>query len=89
MAKEYRKAKVFINWSQNDSSKTMVCVYSLRARERPVVSFPLSWKQLEGLAGQGDPEKLQVLPEEAVRRAEKEGDLLREMTVKKQRLPHL
>jgi bifunctional non-homologous end joining protein LigD len=41
MAKEYRKAKVFINWSQNDASKTMVCVYSLRARERPTVSFPL------------------------------------------------
>ena len=89
MAKEYRKAKVFINWSQNDSSKTMVCAYSLRAREKPVVSFPLSWKELEHLSGQGDPEKLQVLPEEAVRRAEKEGDLFREMTVKKQRLPHL
>ena len=40
MAKEYRKGKVFINWSQNDSSKTMVCVYSLRAREKPIVSFP-------------------------------------------------
>jgi len=89
MAKEYRKAKVFINWSQNDSSKTMVCVYSLRAREKPVVSFPLAWKELEELTGRGDPAKLEVLPEEAVKRAEKEGDLFREMTVKKQKLPHL
>jgi bifunctional non-homologous end joining protein LigD len=73
MAKEYRKAKVFINWSQNDSSKTMICVYSLRAREKPIVSFPLVWKELENLAGQDDPEKLQVMHSEAVSRAEKKG----------------
>jgi len=89
MAKEYRKAKVFINWSQNDSSKTMICVYSLRAREKPIVSFPLIWKELENLAGLGDPEKLQVMHSEAVSRAEKKGDLFQEVIVKKQKLPHL
>lgn len=89
MAKEYRRAKVFINWSQNDSSKTMICVYSLRAREKPIVSFPLAWKELENLAGQRDPEKLQVMHSEAVRRTGKKGDLFREMLVKKQKLPHL
>jgi bifunctional non-homologous end joining protein LigD len=89
MAKEYRKAKVFINWSQNDSSSTMICVYSLRARRKPYVSFPLAWRELENLAGQGDPEKLQVIHSEAVRRAEKQGDLFREVLVKKQQLPHL
>jgi len=89
MAKEYRKAKVFINWSQNDSSSTMICVYSLRARSKPYVSFPLAWRELENLAGQGDPEKLQVIHSEAVKRAEKQGDLFREVLVKKQQLPHL
>ena len=89
MAKEYRKAKVFINWSQNDSSSTMICVYSLRARGKPYVSFPLAWRELENLAGLGDPEKLQVIHSEAVRRAEKQGDLFREVLVKKQQLPHL
>jgi bifunctional non-homologous end joining protein LigD len=89
MAKKYRKAKVFINWSQNDSSKTMICVYSLRAREEPIVSFPLSWKELKDLAGLGDPEKLQVVHSEAVSRAEKQGDLFQEVLVKKQKLPHL
>jgi bifunctional non-homologous end joining protein LigD len=89
MAKEYRKGKVFINWSQNDAAKTMVCVYSLRAREKPIVSFPLSWSELERLAGQDDPGKLQVLHSEAVSRAEKQGDLFQEVLVKKQRLPHL
>jgi bifunctional non-homologous end joining protein LigD len=89
MAKEYRKKKVFINWSQNDSSKTMICVYSLRAREKPITSFPLVWKELESLAGQDDPEKLQVTYSEAVSRAEEKGDLFREVIVKKQKLPHL
>ena len=41
MDKEFRKNKVFINWSQNDASKTMVCVYSLRATEKPAVSLPV------------------------------------------------
>jgi len=89
MAKEYRKGKVFINWAQNDSSKTMVCVYSLRAREKPVVSFPLSWKELENSAGLGNPAKLEIMHSEAVRRAEKKGDLFQEVIVKKQKLPHL
>ena len=89
MAKEERKGKVFINWSQNDASKTMICVYSLRAREKPFVSFPLEWGELERLAGQGDPESFQVIHSEAVNRAEETGDLFREVLVKEQRLPHL
>jgi bifunctional non-homologous end joining protein LigD len=67
----------------------MICVYSLRAREKPIVSFPLVWKELENLAGLGDPEKLQVMHSEAVSRAEKKGDLFQEVIVKKQKLPHL
>ncbi|HUJ19106.1 MAG TPA: non-homologous end-joining DNA ligase [Nitrospirota bacterium] len=89
MAKQERKAKIFINWSQNDASKTMICVYSLRAREKPYVSFPLEWEELENLAGLGDPERLQVMHSEAVRRAEEKGDLFQEVLVKEQKLPHL
>jgi bifunctional non-homologous end joining protein LigD len=89
MPKKDRNAKVFINWSQNDASKTMICVYSLRAREKPFVSFPLEWKELENLVGLDDPERLQVLPSEAVSRAEKRGDLFGEVLVKEQKLPHL
>ena len=89
MAKPERRARVFINWSQNDSSKTMICVYSLRAREKPFVSFPLEWTELENLAGQGDPERLQVIHSEAVSRAEIKGDLFQEVLVKEQKLPHL
>ena len=89
MAKELRKQKVFINWSQNDSSKTMICVYSLRAREKPFVSFPIAWKELEDSVDEGNSGRLQVLHSEALRRAEKKGDLFREVLVKKQKLPYL
>ncbi len=89
MAKQERKAKVFINWSQNDASKTMICVYSLRAREKPMVSFPLEWSELENPHGLGNPERLQVTHAEALSRVEKKGDLFREVLVKEQRLPHL
>jgi bifunctional non-homologous end joining protein LigD len=89
MAKNDRLGKVFINWSQNDASKTMICVYSLRGREKPFVSFPLAWKELENLAAPGELEKLQVLYAEAVTRAEEKGDLFGEVLVKEQKLPHL
>ena len=47
MSKQLRRGKVFIDWSQNDRHKTTVGVYSLRARERPTVSTPLSWEEAE------------------------------------------
>lgn len=89
MGKELRKRKVFINWSQNDASKTMICVYSLRAREKPFVSFPLAWKELEKSIRQGAPEKLHILHSVGVSKAEREGDFFREVLTIKQKLPHL
>lgn len=89
MSKNERMNKVFINWQQNDSSKTMVCVYSLRAGEKPTVSFPLTWKEMENASKKGDAGKIQVLHSEAVSRLKKSGDLFGEMLAKKQRLPYL
>ena len=89
MVKTARTGKVFINWEQNDASLTMICVYSLRAREKPFVSCPLAWQELEQLAGLGDPEKLHILSAEALRRVEERGDLFREVLEKRQKLPHL
>ena len=89
MAKEQRTGRVFINWSQNDASKTMICTYSLRAREKPIVSCPLAWEELESLAGQRDPEKFQIIHSEAVERVEKTGDFFRDVMELKQKLPHL
>jgi bifunctional non-homologous end joining protein LigD len=89
MAKEERRGKVFINWSQNNASKTMVCVYSLRAREKPFVSFPLSWKELELAEKRGEPERLFALAPDALARVGEEGDLFREVLTRKQKLPYL
>src|SRR6185295_4817247 len=47
MQKSLRRGKVFVDWSQNDEHKTTACAYSLRARERPTVSTPVTWKELE------------------------------------------
>ena len=48
MAKAERRNKVFVDWNQNDSHRTTVCVYSLRAkRERPFVSMPFTWEEIE------------------------------------------
>jgi bifunctional non-homologous end joining protein LigD len=47
MQKKLRHGKVLVDWSQNDSHKTTVCVYSLRARESPTVSAPVTWQEIE------------------------------------------
>jgi bifunctional non-homologous end joining protein LigD len=89
MAVELRKNKVFINWSQNDPSKTMICVYSLRAGRKPTVSSPLAWYELEDLAAQKDPLKFEVLHSKVLSRAQESGDLFRDVISRKQKLPHL
>jgi len=89
MAKEERHGRVFINWSQNDAAKTMICAYSLRGVEQATVSCPLAWEELEQLAAAEDPEKLRFSPGEVVRRAEQSGDLFAEVLMREQRLPHL
>jgi bifunctional non-homologous end joining protein LigD len=67
----------------------MICVYSLRAREKPIVSFPLEWGKLEDAAELGDPERLQVTHAEALSGVEEKEDLFREVLMKEQKLPHI
>lgn len=89
MAKQERPGRIFINWSQNDASKTMICVYSLRAREKPFVSFPVAWKELEDLFARGDPQAFHLLHDEALKRADEKGDLFQDTLTREQKLPHL
>ena len=49
MTKRLRPGKVLVDWSQNDAHKTTVTVYSVRARERPTVSTPVSWDEVQRL----------------------------------------
>src|SRR6476659_5832069 len=46
MAKALRKGKIFVDWSQNDEHKTTICVYSVRAKEKPTVSTPVTWDEV-------------------------------------------
>jgi len=83
--KELRKNKVLIDWSQNDEHKTTVGVYSLRAKERPTVSTPLSWGEVEA----GDPDALVFEAEDVLARVEEHGDLFAPVAELEQRLPSL
>jgi bifunctional non-homologous end joining protein LigD len=89
MAKAVRKGKVFIDWSQNDRHKTTVGVYSLRARERPTVSAPLRWEEVEGVAEGGDPDSLVFEAPEMLERVGQAGDLFEPVLSQRQELPDL
>jgi bifunctional non-homologous end joining protein LigD len=81
--KELRKGKVLIDWSQNDENKTTVCVYSLRARERPTVSTPLGWDELD------EPDALVFEASDVLERVEEHGDLFAPVAELQQELPDL
>ena len=89
MKKSLRGNKVFVDWSQNDSYKTTVCVYSLRAKEQPTVSTPVTWKEVENCLKKEDPETLVFSADEVLRRVEKSGDLFEPVLKLKQKLPGL
>lgn len=47
MSKAARPGKVFIDWSQNNGSKTTIAPYSLRGRAEPTVAAPRTWAELD------------------------------------------
>jgi len=75
MRKELRKGKVLIDWSQNHVAKTTIAPYSLRARPEPTVSAPVTWEEVEKVASDGKAERLRFLPDDVLKRVEKDGDL--------------
>lgn len=87
MKKALRGNKVFVDWSQNDDYKTTVCVYSLRAKERPTVSTPLTWNEVAHCLKKQDPEVLVFTSDLALERLEKYGDLFEPVLSMRQRLP--
>jgi bifunctional non-homologous end joining protein LigD len=86
MAKEKRKGKVFVDWSQNDRHKTTVCAYSLRIRDHPTVSTPLSWDEVSDA---DDIDTLSFEAPEVVERVEEFGDLYADALTLEQELPKL
>jgi bifunctional non-homologous end joining protein LigD len=87
--KQLRKGKVLVDWSQNDDFKTTVCVYSLRAKERPTVSAPVTWSEVEGALERQDSKLLEFDYSDVLARVERDGDHFKPVLELKQSLPSL
>ena len=72
MAKNLRPGKVFVDWSQNNSAKTTVAPYSLRARAEHWVSTPVTWDEVESAREVAD---LRFRAPDTLQRADDLGDL--------------
>ncbi len=89
LAKTKRPGKVFIDWSQNDQHKTTVCAYSLRLRDRPMVSAPLAWSEVEAAFDGGDPDTIAFDATAVLARVSDHGDFYAESLTVQQTLPAL
>jgi bifunctional non-homologous end joining protein LigD len=89
MKKSLRGGKVLVDWSQNDEHKTTVGVYSLRARERPTVSTPVTWEEVDAVRASGDPGDLVFTSEDVLARVARHGDLFAPVATLRQELPAL
>jgi bifunctional non-homologous end joining protein LigD len=69
MTKSLRAGKIFVDWSQNNPAKTTVAPYSLRARDEPTVSTPLTWGEVESGG------MLRFTSDEVLERVDQYGDL--------------
>jgi bifunctional non-homologous end joining protein LigD len=89
MKKVEREGRVFVDWSQNHQRKTTIAVYSLRAREHPTVSTPVTWEEIERVAESGDGSSLVFEASDVLKRVEQHGDLFAPVLELKQELPEL
>lgn len=89
MKKVEREGKVFVDWSQNHQRKTTIAVYSMRARERPTCSTPITWEEAEACAASGDGSALVFEAGDVLERIERHGDLFAPVLELEQELPEL
>ncbi len=87
MEKKLRSGKVLVDWSQNDEHKTTVSAYSLRAKETPTVSTPVTWEEVR--EGMEEKNPLVFDATAVLERAQKLGDLFAPVLTLKQKLPKL
>ncbi|MET9624981.1 non-homologous end-joining DNA ligase [Streptomyces sp. NPDC006464] len=73
MNRALRTGKVFVDFSQNAAAKTTATPYTLRARERPAVSAPVTWDEVSACRA---PAELVLLMDDIAPRLERYGDLL-------------
>jgi bifunctional non-homologous end joining protein LigD len=87
MTKALRKGRIFVDWSQNDEHKTTICVYSLRAKEKPTASTPVTWEEVAETVKKKKAKNLVFRCDQTLARVEKMGDLFEEVDTIKQKLP--
>jgi bifunctional non-homologous end joining protein LigD len=89
MAREERRGKVFIDWSQNADYKTTVSVYSVRAKtDEPFVSIPLSWEEVKATSRtHRHIRDLFLTPGEAIARVNELGDIFAPVLTVQQTIP--
>lgn len=93
MTTSLRAGKVFVDWGQNDRHKTTVSVYSLRARDTPTASTPVTWAEVEEAVAsharsRDDPGgPLRFHADAVVSRVASEGDLFEPVTRLRQHVP--
>jgi bifunctional non-homologous end joining protein LigD len=88
MTRARRTGKVLIDWSQNDAKKTTVCAYSLRASERPTVSTPVRWEEVQATRDSGQAASLAFEAGEVLARVADHGDLFAPVLSLVQALPN-
>ena len=79
MARSLRAGKVLVDWSQNTEHKSMVCVYSVRARPRPTVSTPVRWEEVEEALDAADASRLVCDTADVLESVAAHGDLFAEV----------
>ncbi|MGK5551259.1 non-homologous end-joining DNA ligase [Actinomadura kijaniata] len=84
MERQVRRDRVFVDWSQNNPAKTTVAPYSLRAAERPSVSTPITWEELEDARRPSD---LVFTAPDVLDRVAEHGDLLEPLLKERRPLP--
>ncbi len=89
MRKDLRKGKVFVDWSQNDRHKTTVCAYSMRGKERPMVSTPVTWDEVSDALDGKDPDALTFEAPDVLDRVAQVGDVYLPNLELEQELPAL
>jgi bifunctional non-homologous end joining protein LigD len=85
--KELRSGKVLVDWSQNDQHKTTVNVYSVRAKERPTVSTPVTWDEVQACLDAADAGMLAFDTGQVLDRVDEQGDLFAPVLAVRQELP--
>jgi bifunctional non-homologous end joining protein LigD len=84
MTKALRTGKVFIDWSQNNPAKTTIAPYSLRGRDHPTVSTPITWNEVHACH---HAQQLVFTADDVLDRVHEHGDLFAHLADTRATLP--